>query len=93
MNLRGLVLGFGALCLLVPAVEATAAVSMGDLQRQAQQMREREAKICRAVVRRAAARIKRNIRAFEENDDELLKSIAQDTYEQLHYPFDLVLDP
>ena len=45
MNLRGLVLGFGALCLLVPAVEATAAVSMGELQRQAQQMREREAKI------------------------------------------------
>jgi len=45
MNLRGWVLGFAALCLLVPAVEATAAVSMGDLQRQAQQMREREAKI------------------------------------------------
>ncbi len=54
---------------------------------------EREAKICRATVRRAAARIKKNIRDFEENDDELLKSIAQDTYEQLHYPFDLVLDP
>ncbi len=45
MNLRGWVLGFSALCLLVPAVEATAAVSMGELQRQAQQMREREAKI------------------------------------------------
>ena len=45
MNLRGWVLGFAALCLLVPAVEATAAVSMGELQRQAQQMREREAKI------------------------------------------------
>ena len=40
MNLRGWVLGFAALCLLVPAVESTAAVSMGDLQRQAQQMRE-----------------------------------------------------
>jgi hypothetical protein len=36
MNLRGWVLGFAALCVLVPAVEATAAVSMGELQRQAQ---------------------------------------------------------
>jgi hypothetical protein len=44
-NLRGWVLGFAALCLLVPAVQATAAVSMGELQRQAQQMREREAKV------------------------------------------------
>lgn len=45
MNLRGWVLGFAALCVLVPAVQATAAVSMGELQRQAQQMREREAKV------------------------------------------------
>lgn len=45
MNLRGLVLGIAALCVMLPAVGASAAVSMGELQRQAQQMREREAKI------------------------------------------------
>ncbi|MBP9035584.1 MAG: MotA/TolQ/ExbB proton channel family protein [Pseudomonadales bacterium] len=45
MNLRGWVLGAAALCALFPAVEASAAVSMGELQRQAQQMREREAKV------------------------------------------------
>ncbi len=44
-NLRGWVLGVAAMCALLPAVEASAAVSMGELQRQAQQMREREAKV------------------------------------------------
>ncbi len=52
---------------------------------------EREAKICRAAVGRAAHRIKRNIRMFDDNDDELLKSIANDAYDATQYPFDVTL--
>jgi len=49
---------------------------------------EREAKLARAACARASARIKRNIRAFDDNDDELLKGIAHDAYESTEYPFD-----
>jgi acyl-CoA dehydrogenase family protein 9 len=52
---------------------------------------EREAKLCRAACGRAAHRIKRNIRMFDDNDDELLKSIANDAYDATQYPFDIVL--
>ena len=52
---------------------------------------EREARLCRAACGRAAHRIKRNIRMFDDNDDELLKSIANDAYEAGNYPFDVVL--
>jgi acyl-CoA dehydrogenase family protein 9 len=52
---------------------------------------EREAKLCRAICGRAAQRIKRNIRMFDENDDELLKAIAKDATDAMGYPFDLVL--
>ncbi len=49
---------------------------------------EREAKLCRAACARASANIKRQIRAFDDNDDELLKAIANDAYETTEYPFD-----
>jgi acyl-CoA dehydrogenase family protein 9 len=52
---------------------------------------EREAKLCRAVCGRAAGRIKRNIRQFDDNDDELLKAIAKDATDASQYPFDVVL--
>jgi acyl-CoA dehydrogenase family protein 9 len=52
---------------------------------------EPEAKLCRAACARAAQRIKRNIRAFDVNDDELFKAIAKDAYESTQYPFDVVL--
>jgi acyl-CoA dehydrogenase family protein 9 len=52
---------------------------------------EREAKLCRAACGRAARRIQRKIRKFDDNDDELLKAIANDTYEAMEYPFDVVL--
>jgi acyl-CoA dehydrogenase family member 9 len=52
---------------------------------------EREAKICRAVCGRASQRIKRNIRMFDDNDDELLKSIAKDAYDAMEYDHDIVL--
>jgi hypothetical protein len=49
---------------------------------------EREAKLCRAACARASARIKRNIREMDDNDDELLKAIANDAYETTEYPYD-----
>ena len=52
---------------------------------------EREARLCRAVCGRAAGRIKRNIRMFDDNDDELLKAIAKDATDATQYPFDVVL--
>lgn len=52
---------------------------------------EREARLCRAVCGRAAGRIKRNIRNFDDNDDELLKQIARDAVDAAQYPFDVVL--
>ena len=52
---------------------------------------EREAKLCRAICGRASQRIKRNIRMFDDNDDELLKSIAKDAYDAMEYDHDAVL--
>jgi acyl-CoA dehydrogenase family protein 9 len=52
---------------------------------------EREARLCRAVCGRASQRIKRNIRMFDDNDDELLKSIAKDAYDAMAYDHDIVL--
>ena len=51
---------------------------------------EREAKLCRAACARASSRIKRNIRAMDDNDDEVLKAIAHDAYESTAYPFDIL---
>jgi acyl-CoA dehydrogenase family protein 9 len=51
---------------------------------------ESEAKLCRAVCGRAALRIKRNIRGFDDNDDEILKSIAKDAYDAMEYHHDVV---
>ncbi len=51
---------------------------------------EREARLCRAFCGRAAHRIKRNIRQFDDNDDELLKHIANDAFDATEYPFDLL---
>ena len=53
---------------------------------------EREAKLCRAVCTRASLRIKHNIRAMDDNDDEPLKAIAYDAYEAAEYPFDVLPD-
>ncbi|MEO6954701.1 MAG: acyl-CoA dehydrogenase family protein [Polyangia bacterium] len=53
---------------------------------------EREAKLCRAVCTRASLRIKHNVRAMDDNDDEPLKAIAYDAYEAAEYPFDVLPD-
>ena len=52
---------------------------------------EREARLCRAACGRAAHRIRRNIRRFDDNDDELVKSIARDAYDAGRYGLDVVL--
>jgi len=52
---------------------------------------EREARLCRAICGRASHRIKRNIRLFDDNDDELLKSIARDAYDAMFYDHDVAL--
>ncbi|HEX8953543.1 MAG TPA: acyl-CoA dehydrogenase family protein [Polyangia bacterium] len=52
---------------------------------------EREARLCRAACGRASQRIKRNIRMFDDNDDELLKAIAKDAYDAMSYDHDIVL--
>ncbi|MGZ3425759.1 MAG: acyl-CoA dehydrogenase family protein [Polyangia bacterium] len=51
---------------------------------------EREARLCRAVCGRASQRVKHNIRMIDDNDDELLKSIAKDAYDAMDYPHDVV---
>jgi acyl-CoA dehydrogenase family protein 9 len=51
---------------------------------------EREAKLCRAACSRASSRIKRNIRAMDDNDDELLKAVAHDAFEATAYPYDVL---
>ena len=52
---------------------------------------EREARLCRAICGRASQRIKRNIRMFDDNDDELLKAIAKDAYDAMDYSHDVAL--
>jgi acyl-CoA dehydrogenase family protein 9 len=52
---------------------------------------ERETKLCRAACGRAATRIRRTIRQFDDNDDELLKALAKDATDAATYPFDGVL--
>ncbi len=51
---------------------------------------EGEAKLCRAICGQAAHRVKRNIRMMDDNDDELIKSIAKDAYDAMQYPYDVV---
>jgi acyl-CoA dehydrogenase family protein 9 len=63
----------------------------GSIQEKGAPEAEREAKLCRAVCGRASHRIKRNIRRLDENDDELLKAIAQNAIDATQYDFDVVL--
>jgi acyl-CoA dehydrogenase family member 9 len=51
---------------------------------------EREARLCRSFCGRAAMRIKRNIRQFDDNDDELLKTIADNAFDQTEYGLDVL---
>ncbi len=46
--------------------------------------------LCSAFCDRAARRIKRNLRSMEINDDEILKEVANKTYDAGGYPFDIL---
>jgi len=50
----------------------------------------REIELTTAFAGRAAERMAANVRAFERNDDELLKGIAARTYQDGGYPLDLL---
>jgi len=52
---------------------------------------ERELRLCSGFCSRAHARIEATLARFAQNDDELLKSIADDCYHGRPYPFDAVL--
>ena len=52
---------------------------------------ERELRLCIGFCSRASTRITETLARFSQNDDELMKSIADDCYIGRPYPFDAVL--
>jgi acyl-CoA dehydrogenase family protein 9 len=52
---------------------------------------ERELRLCRGFCIRAAERIRLTLLHFNDNDDELMKNIADDAYQGRPYPFDSAL--
>jgi len=61
------------------------------LEAQGEARAEREVKLAKAFTGQAFGRIRRTLKQFDNNDDELLKSIADDAYEMSAYPFDAAL--
>lgn len=53
---------------------------------------ERELRLCRGFCGKAAERIRARLERFNQNDDELMKTIADDSYHGRTYPFDAVLE-
>src|SRR5262249_51562109 len=52
---------------------------------QGEERAEREIRLAKAFCGQAATRIRRNLDCFDRNDDELIKSIADDAYESASY--------
>lgn len=52
---------------------------------------ERELRLCAGFCSQAHVRIEQTLARFNQNDDELLKTIADDCYHGRPYPFDAVL--
>ena len=50
----------------------------------------RELEIARVFARRARGRIRGNLRRVDVNDDELLKSLANDAFDREGYGWDLI---
>lgn len=65
-NTRGFLIVLAVVCMLLPAQESFAAVSMADLQRQAQQMRDREAKLWRDREVQQNAELQKQLAAAEQ---------------------------
>ncbi len=66
MTARGLLIALTMVCLVLPVRESFAAVSMGDLQRQAQQMRDREAKLWREREAQQREELQKQIAAADQ---------------------------
>jgi acyl-CoA dehydrogenase family protein 9 len=52
---------------------------------------ERQLRLCAAFCGKAARRIEQTLQRFGQNDDELMKTIADDCYLDQPYPFDALL--
>jgi len=52
---------------------------------------ERQLRLCAAFCGKAARRIEQTLQRFGQNDDELMKTIADDCYLDRPYPFDALL--
>ncbi len=65
-NARGFLIVLAVVCMLLPVQESFAAVSMADLQRQAQQMRDREAKLWRDREVQQNAELQKQLTAAEQ---------------------------
>jgi acyl-CoA dehydrogenase family protein 9 len=73
------------------AMMAALARATGTIEVVGQARAETETRLCRTFCGQAAARIRRGLAEFDDNDDELLKSIADDAYAAGRYTFDAVL--
>ena len=62
------------------------------LEAHGEEKAAREVLLTRAYCGRAAGRIRAILRQFDNNDDDIAKSIADDVCELGRYPFDAVLD-
>ena len=67
------------------------ALSAGPGVKAATDDADRELRLCRGFCGKAHARIQEVLGRFNENDDELMKTIADDSYHGTPYPFDAVL--
>ena len=69
---------------------ATLARVSASIEANGQEKAAREVQILRVLTTRAVGRVARNVRGIDENDDELVKSLAELAYEEECYPFDTI---
>ncbi|HEX7488229.1 MAG TPA: acyl-CoA dehydrogenase family protein [Anaeromyxobacteraceae bacterium] len=62
----------------------------GSLKKSGEERAARELEILRIFARRARGRIRGNLRRVDVNDDELVKTLADDAFEREGYGWDLV---
>lgn len=70
------------------AVAACLSRTSRAIERKGEEGARREVELTTAYAAMAAERMAANVRAFERNEDELLKGIAARTYQDGGYPFD-----
>ncbi len=60
------------------------------IERKGEEGARREIELTAAFANSAERRLQVNVAAFDSNDDELLKGIASQSYQDGGYPFDIV---